>query len=165
MVISADADVPGVSDQFGIPDERRVTYPHDPAGAEAFVPEVLPRGNLRLNSETSGAGGIQVEIQDADGVGDLGIVKFPNSLLNRIIMSPTVFREKGYRFYFLSNEENRIHIHVTCADGEAKFWIEPIISLALYQGLNRGQLSEIQDIIEEHEDEIRKSWEKHFHKR
>jgi hypothetical protein len=29
-------------------------------------------------------------------------------------MSPTIFREKDYRFYFLSNEENRIHIHVTC---------------------------------------------------
>jgi hypothetical protein len=28
-------------------------------------------------------------------------------------MSPTVFREKGYRFYFLSNEEERIHIHVS----------------------------------------------------
>jgi hypothetical protein len=43
-------------------------------------------------------------------------------------MSPSIFREKGYRFYFLSNEEDRIHIHVTCEDGEAKFWLEPIIS-------------------------------------
>ena len=34
-------------------------------------------------------------------------------------MSPSIFREKGYRFYFLSNEEERIHIHVTCEDGEA----------------------------------------------
>ncbi|MBS1257172.1 MAG: hypothetical protein MAG551_00208 [Candidatus Scalindua arabica] len=42
-------------------------------------------------------------------------------------MSPTVFREKGYKFYFLSNEEERIHVHVSCEDGEAKFWIEPII--------------------------------------
>ena len=36
-------------------------------------------------------------------------------------MSPSIFREKGYRFYFLSNEEERMHIHVTCEDGEAKF--------------------------------------------
>jgi hypothetical protein len=80
-------------------------------------------------------------------------------------MSPTVFREKGYRFYFLSNEEKRIHIHVTCADGEAKFWIEPLISLSLYHGLNRTQLSEIQRIVEEHKNEIQESWQKHFYKR
>jgi hypothetical protein len=58
-------------------------------------------------------------------------------------MSPTVFREKGYRFYFLSNEEERMHIHVTCEDGEAKFWLEPIISLATYFGLNTRQLNEL----------------------
>jgi len=80
-------------------------------------------------------------------------------------MSPTVFREKGYRFYFLSNEEKRIHVHVTCADGEAKFWIEPLISLSLYHGLDRMQLSEIQRIIEEHENEIQESWKRHFYKR
>jgi hypothetical protein len=80
-------------------------------------------------------------------------------------MSPTVFREKGYRFYFLSNEEKRVHIHVTCAHGEAKFWIEPLISLSLFQGLNRTQLSEIQRIIEEHKNEIQESWQKHFYKR
>ena len=80
-------------------------------------------------------------------------------------MSPTVFRERGYRFYFLSNEERRIHIHVTCADGEAKFWLEPLISLSLYHGLNRTQLSEIQRIIEEHKNEIQESWQRHFYKR
>src|SRR3990167_1308884 len=63
-------------------------------------------------------------------------------------MSPSIFREKGYRFYFLSNEENRIHIHVTCEDGEAKFWIEPIVSLAISHGLNPRKLNEIQKIVE-----------------
>ena len=47
-------------------------------------------------------------------------------------MSPTIFRAKGYRFYFLSNEEDRIHVHVANDDGEAKFWLEPIVSLAVY---------------------------------
>jgi hypothetical protein len=88
-----------------------------------------------------------------------------SSLLNMGKMSPTVFREKGYRFYFLSNEEKRVHIHITCADGEAKFWIEPLISLSLYHGLNRTQLSEIQRIIEEHKNEIQESWQRHFYKR
>jgi hypothetical protein len=56
-------------------------------------------------------------------------------------MSPTIFREKEYRFYFLSNEEERIHIHVTCEDGEAKFWLEPIVSLAVNYKLNPKKLN------------------------
>ena len=80
-------------------------------------------------------------------------------------MSPSIFREKGYRFYFLSNEEDRIHIHVTCGDGEAKFWLEPIISLAVSHGLDPRKLNEIQKIVERHKDEIIKAWQKYFSKR
>jgi hypothetical protein len=80
-------------------------------------------------------------------------------------MSPSVFREKGYRFYFLSNEEERIHIHVTCEDGEAKFWLEPIVSLAVCHGLNPRRLSEIERIVEVHKREITKAWQGHFGKR
>ena len=80
-------------------------------------------------------------------------------------MSPTIFRAKGYRFYFLSNEENRIHIHVTGEDGEAKFWLEPSLSLAVYFGFNSQQLKEIQQLIEEHRSEIVEGWQKHFSKR
>jgi len=80
-------------------------------------------------------------------------------------MSPSIFREKGYRFYFLSNEEDRIHIHVTCETGEAKFRLEPIISLATYHKLNSKRLSEIQGIIEEHRDEIVQKWRRHFGER
>ena len=40
-------------------------------------------------------------------------------------MSPTVFREKGYRFFFFSREETRAHVHVICGDGEAKFCWHP----------------------------------------
>ena len=77
-------------------------------------------------------------------------------------MSPSIFREKGYRFYFLSNEEDRIHVHVTCEHGESKFWIEPIVSLAVSHGLKPIRLSEIQKIVEAHKDEIIKAWQEHF---
>jgi hypothetical protein len=80
-------------------------------------------------------------------------------------MSPSIFREKGYRFYFLSNEENRVHVHVTCKDGEAKLWLEPIISLAVSHGLNARRLMEIQRIVEAHRHEIAQAWQSHFHKR
>ena len=80
-------------------------------------------------------------------------------------MSPTVFRVKGYRFYFLSNEESRMHIHIECEDGEAKFWIEPIVSLATYVKLKPHRLNEIQKIVERKKDEIIKEWKKYFNKR
>lgn len=80
-------------------------------------------------------------------------------------MSPSVFRKKGYRFYFLSNEEERIHIHVTCEDGEAKFWLEPMIALATWHGLNARRLKEIRQIVEAHKHEIVKAWQTHFRKR
>lgn len=80
-------------------------------------------------------------------------------------MSPSIFREKGYRFYFLSNEEDRVHIHVTCESGEAKFWLEPIVSLAVHYRLNSKRLTEIQGIVEEHKDEIVQAWRNHFGKR
>jgi len=79
-------------------------------------------------------------------------------------MSPTIFREKGYRFYFLSNEENRVHIHIECENGEAKFWIEPIVALNTCYKLKPHQLNEIQRIVEKHKDEIIKEWKKYFGK-
>ncbi len=80
-------------------------------------------------------------------------------------MSPTIFRARGYRFYFLSNEENRIHVHITSEDGEAKFWLEPKISLASHFEYNTEKLNEIKSLIEEHKDEIIKAWGTHFGKR
>ena len=77
-------------------------------------------------------------------------------------MSPTVFKEKGYRFYFFSREESRMHVHVMCENGEAKFWLEPDIELARNSRLSRMQLREIEQIVEAHGDEIKAAWKKHF---
>lgn len=77
-------------------------------------------------------------------------------------MSPTVFKERGYRFYFFANEENRMHVHVICEKGEAKFWLEPIVALAENVKLSPKELKEIQKIIEARADEIKKTWKKFF---
>jgi hypothetical protein len=77
-------------------------------------------------------------------------------------LSPTVLRVGGFRFYFFSREEMRIHIHVYHADGEAKFWLEPSVELAANYGLNSTRLREAANIIEEHLDEIRGAWARHF---
>jgi len=77
-------------------------------------------------------------------------------------MSPTVFREKGYRFFFFSREESRMHVHVVSGDGEAKFWIEPDIELAKNYGYNRQQLKEIESLVEGHKNELVSAWQQHF---
>ena len=77
-------------------------------------------------------------------------------------MSPTVFRYREYRFYFFSREEERIHVHVYCSDGEAKFWIEPKVSVAKNYGLSISQITELTTIVEDHKDEITGAWKKHF---
>jgi hypothetical protein len=77
-------------------------------------------------------------------------------------LSPTVFRERGFRFFFFSREESRIHIHVLGPAGEAKFWMQPHIELAQNHGLSMVQLQLVEKLIEEHENEIRAAWNKHF---
>jgi hypothetical protein len=77
-------------------------------------------------------------------------------------MSPTIFRERGFRFLFFSREESRRHIHVQGSKGEAKFWIDPEISLAENYGFSKKDLRIVQSIIEEREDEIRSAWAAHF---
>ncbi len=77
-------------------------------------------------------------------------------------MSPTIFRERGFRFFFFSLEEKRRHVHVHCADGEAKYWLEPGIELARNHGLSVQQLARIKEIVEEHENELINAWNSHF---
>ena len=77
-------------------------------------------------------------------------------------MSPTVFRDGPYRFYLFSREETRMHVHVTCPDGEAKFWLEPTISLAQNYGLSEKQVAKAQALVEAHADECRNSWKTQF---
>ena len=77
-------------------------------------------------------------------------------------MSPTVLRVRGYRLYFFSREEPRPHVHVQHASGEAKFWLEPRVELATDYGLGPIRINAVRKIIEEHVNDIRAAWAKHF---
>jgi hypothetical protein len=78
------------------------------------------------------------------------------------LMSPTVFRESGYRFFFFSREEERMHVHVLSGDGEAKFWLKPEIELAKNYHYSAKQLKEIKPLIEGHYNELISAWQQHF---
>ena len=77
-------------------------------------------------------------------------------------MSPTIHREGGYRFFFFSREESRPHVHVYSPDGEAKFWLEPMLELAKNYRLTKIQLKAVEAIIQGHYDEFKAAWNSHF---
>ena len=77
-------------------------------------------------------------------------------------MSPTVFRDGDLRFCFFSRVESRIHLHVQCARGEAKVWIEPRIEVAESHGLTVATLNRALHLVRSHESQIREAWRAHF---
>jgi len=55
-----------------------------------------------------------------------------------------------------------MHVHVQHANGEVKFWLEPKVEVAQNYGLRTDELGTAEELIREHEDEIRAAWQKHF---
>jgi hypothetical protein len=72
---------------------------------------------------------------------------------------------QGISILLLSREEERMHVHVYCSDGEAKFWVEPEVNLARNHGLSRAQIAELTRVVEDRKDEIADAWNKHFRNR
>ena len=63
---------------------------------------------------------------------------------------PTVLRVGSFRFHFYSDEGNEPpHIHVRAADGECKFWLEPI-TLAAVNGIKPHEIRMIERLVFEH---------------
>ena len=77
-------------------------------------------------------------------------------------MSPTIFREGSFRFFFFSREEPKMHVHVSHPDGEAKFWLSPRLALATSTGLSPKQIKEAQRLVVVHMEEITHAWHTHF---
>jgi hypothetical protein len=78
---------------------------------------------------------------------------------------PIVFRQKGYKFFFYSNEGDPLeplHIHVRKGEAIAKFWLEPRMELAESYGLDSSELNELMDIAQDNKEAIRRYWNEHF---
>ena len=76
--------------------------------------------------------------------------------------SPITLREGAFQLFFFSREEPRMHVHVAHLDGEAKFWIEPELTASVVVGLSPRQLTEAEDIVRRHLQEVRDAWVDHF---
>jgi hypothetical protein len=78
---------------------------------------------------------------------------------------PVIFRERGYRFFFYSNEgspREPVHIHVEKDDVEAKFWLNPEVRVAYNDGYDARTLQELLVIVETNKDRIERKWDEYF---
>ena len=78
---------------------------------------------------------------------------------------PAVFRYKGFRFFFYSNEgspREPVHVHVRGEGGEAKFWLEPAVKVASSFDLDARTLRELVGVLEQHTDLIQGKWLEYF---
>lgn len=78
---------------------------------------------------------------------------------------PVVFRYKGYRFFFFSNEGDPaepMHIHVLRGEAAAKFWMSPQASLAESYGMKSAELGELMRVAEKNRELIERYWNERF---
>ena len=78
---------------------------------------------------------------------------------------PTIFRERGFRFFFYSNEgypREPVHIHVEKDDVEAKFWLKPEVRVAYNDGYDAHTLRELLAIIRFNRNRIERAWNEYF---
>jgi hypothetical protein len=74
---------------------------------------------------------------------------------------PTVFRIGGYRFHFYSDEGTEPpHIHVRCADGECKFWLDTV-ALARNRGVPAHAVRDMERLVYEHIDLLLEKYDEH----
>jgi Domain of unknown function (DUF4160) len=75
---------------------------------------------------------------------------------------PTVLRVGSYRFFFYAGDGNEPpHVHVERDNSVAKFWLNPV-RLQESGGFNRKDISTIQDLVEEHQQDLLGSWNEFF---
>ena len=78
---------------------------------------------------------------------------------------PVIFRYKGYRFFFFSNEGNPpepLHVHVRQGSSLAKFWIEPEIGIADSYGISPSELRELLRVVDLNRELIERTWHEYF---
>ena len=68
---------------------------------------------------------------------------------------PTILREGPYRFFFYSSDGNEpIHVHVEREYKVAKIWLE-LVRICNNFGFNRSEIYKILKLVEQHEKKIK----------
>jgi hypothetical protein len=73
---------------------------------------------------------------------------------------PVIFRHKGFRFLFYSNEGDPlepVHIHVVKDEIDSKFWLWPKVAVVYNDGFNVGILRKLVEIIKNRRADIERA--------
>ena len=74
-----------------------------------------------------------------------------------------VFRYKGFRFFFYSNEGSpREPVHVRAGGSEAKLWLDPQVRVAASYGFDAGTLRELVEVAQTNRELIERAWHDYF---
>jgi hypothetical protein len=77
-------------------------------------------------------------------------------------MSPTIYREGPFRFFFYSNENSEpAHVHVEAGDGEAKVWLKGA-EVESFHGLTQKQMKQVVDIVKARQAQFQEAWDDYF---
>ena len=77
-------------------------------------------------------------------------------------MSPTVLQSGPYRFFFFSSDRDEpLHVHVSRDQKTAKIWLEPI-RLEYNRGFAQNELNRIMALVAEHRAQLMKAWHDYF---
>jgi hypothetical protein len=74
---------------------------------------------------------------------------------------PTIMTIYGFRFYFYSREESRMHVHVEYQGLEAKIWLDTH-EVAYNRGFPDFVLLRILKLVRQYEKNFKKAWNSHF---
>ena len=73
-----------------------------------------------------------------------------------------MLRNGPYRcFFYAGDREEPPHVHVERDDNVAKFWLDPV-RLVGSGGFRSAELGRIQKLIEEHREDLLRSWNEFF---
>lgn len=78
---------------------------------------------------------------------------------------PTVFKVRGVRYFFFSDEgdpREPLHIHAWGRGAQAKIWLFPEVQIAYSAGFNPREQSELIRIVAAKRDVIVRAWNEHF---
>jgi hypothetical protein len=75
---------------------------------------------------------------------------------------PTVLRLGPYRFFFYSGDGGEPpHVHVERDKDKAKFWLDPV-RLQTSGGFGRTEINRIQQLVEDNQEDLLRSWNEFF---
>jgi len=75
---------------------------------------------------------------------------------------PTVLRAGPYRFFFYASDRDEpLHVHVEREDHVAKFWLDPV-RLQESGGFSRSELNRVQQLVHTNQHRLQEAWHEYF---